>query len=352
MRASEHGVVFCCFNNLYKITPAVFDRWMRILTAVPGSVLWLREDSTTAAANLKKQAELRGVDAARLIFAKRVASLADHLARHRAADLFLDTLPFNAHTTASDALWAGLPVLTQIGDTLAGRVARKPATAVGLPELIARDANEYEDRAIDIARHPETLKALRGEARAEPSEQALFDTERFTRQIEAAHRNARAVPGRPRPRHDRRSRLGADDCAGRFARSVYSYRQDAERSISIGIVIRPDKNNQRGPAMARRLIDISVPLQTDVPADPPGNHPTIQYIDHQQGLPRMLQFFDGLKAAICRTGGGWAVEQVSLLDPQRHASRRALAFPSDHEPGRAGRGPSTRCRWNGASSPA
>ncbi|AUC96900.1 hypothetical protein CWS35_23585 [Bradyrhizobium sp. SK17] len=183
----ELGVVFCCFNNLYKITPAVFDRWMRILAAVPGSVLWLREDSTTAAANLRMQAALRGVDAERLVFARRVSSLADHLARHRAADLFLDTLPFNAHTTASDALWAGLPVLTQIGDTLAGRVAASLLTAVGLPELIARDASEYEQRAIGIARDPEALKALKEKLAQNRLTKPLFDTKHFTRQIEAAY---------------------------------------------------------------------------------------------------------------------------------------------------------------------
>ena len=129
------GFVFCCFNNNYKITPDVFDCWMRILERVPGSVLWLLEDNPTAAANLRREAEQRGVAPERLVFGSRLP-LSEHLARHRLADLFLDTLPYNAHTTASDALWTGLPVLTQLGDTFAGRVAASLLTAIGLPELI------------------------------------------------------------------------------------------------------------------------------------------------------------------------------------------------------------------------
>ncbi|WP_076859947.1 tetratricopeptide repeat protein [Bradyrhizobium mercantei] len=183
----EHGFVFCCFNNLYKITPVVFDLWMRILSKVPGSVLWLREDNATAAINLKKDAEARGVSAERIVFAKRVASLSDHLARHRAADLFLDTLPFNAHTTASDALWAGLPVLTQAGEALAGRVAASLLNAVGLPELITHNSKAYEDLAIEIARQPETLKAIKTKLAQNRLTAPLFDTKRFTRQIEAAY---------------------------------------------------------------------------------------------------------------------------------------------------------------------
>jgi predicted O-linked N-acetylglucosamine transferase (SPINDLY family) len=178
--------VFCCFNNNYKITPAIFDRWMRILTKVPGSVLWLLEDSATAAANLKREAGVRGVNADRLIFAKRMP-LRDHLARHRSADLFLDTLPYNAHTTASDALWAGLPVLTQLGETFAGRVAASLLNAVGLPELIARTPEEYEGTAVDLATHTEKLTALKRKLMENRLTTSLFDTRRFTGHIEAAY---------------------------------------------------------------------------------------------------------------------------------------------------------------------
>ena len=129
------GFVFCCFNSSYKITPQVFEIWMRILARVDGSILWLFEDNPEATINLRAAAQTRGVDPQRLVFAKRLP-LADHLARHRLADLFLDTSPYNAHTTASDALWAGLPVLTRIGETFAGRVAASLLQAIGLSELI------------------------------------------------------------------------------------------------------------------------------------------------------------------------------------------------------------------------
>ena len=139
----ETGFVFCCFNNNYKILPDIFNSWMAILGQVEGSVLWLLEDNARAAENLRKEAAARGVDPKRIVFAKRVP-LADHLARHRLADLFLDTLPYNAHTTASDALWAGLPVLTRTGETFAGRVATSLLNAIGLPELVTRTREEYE----------------------------------------------------------------------------------------------------------------------------------------------------------------------------------------------------------------
>jgi predicted O-linked N-acetylglucosamine transferase (SPINDLY family) len=178
--------VFCCFNNNYKITPAMFDRWMRILIKVPGSLLWLFEDNATAAANLRREAELRGVSAKRLVFAERVP-LGDHLARHRLADLFLDTLPYNAHTTASDALWAGLPVLTQLGETFAGRVAASLLNAVGLPELITRTPEEYERVAVDLATHGEKLTAMKRKLAENRLTTFLFDTKLFTRHIEAAY---------------------------------------------------------------------------------------------------------------------------------------------------------------------
>jgi len=182
----EAGFVYCCFNNNYKIVPEVFDVWMGILEAVPGSVLWLLEDNETAAANLRREAQRRGVEPGRLVFAQRLP-LADHLARHRLADLFLDTLPYNAHTTASDALWAGLPVLTRLGETFAGRVAGSLLTAVGLPELITRSAAEYEELAVALGREPARLLALRGRLAANRLTAPLFDIAAFTRHIEAAY---------------------------------------------------------------------------------------------------------------------------------------------------------------------
>jgi len=178
--------VFCCFNSNYKITPPIFDCWMRLLARVEGSVLWLLEDNAWAAANLKNAAAARGVDAARLVFAKRMP-LAEHLARHRSANLFLDTLPCNAHTTASDALWAGLPVLTCLGDTFAGRVAASLLNAVGLPEMIAATLGDYERIAADLATHPERLAKIRRKLADNRRTAPLFDTKRFTKRIEAAY---------------------------------------------------------------------------------------------------------------------------------------------------------------------
>lgn len=183
----ETGFVFCCFNNNYKITPDVFDLWMRLLAKVEGSVLWLYEDKPAATLNLRREAEKRGVDAKRLIFAKRVALHADHLARYQLADLFLDTFYFNAHTTASDALWAGLPVLTCLGDKLAGRVAASLLNAIGLPELITRTVQEYEAVAVRLATQPMLLAEIKNRLIQNRVTHALFDTTRFTRQLEAAY---------------------------------------------------------------------------------------------------------------------------------------------------------------------
>ncbi len=182
----QQGFVFCCFNNNYKITPDVFDCWMRILKKVTGSVLWLLEDNASAASNLRKEAAARGLDPERLVFAKRI-SMPDHLARHRLADLFLDTRPYNAHTTASDALWAGLPVLTQPGKTFAGRVAASLLYAIGLPELITATSQTYEDLAIELASNPEKLAAIKRKLADNRLTTPLFDTQLFTRNIEAAY---------------------------------------------------------------------------------------------------------------------------------------------------------------------
>jgi protein O-GlcNAc transferase len=182
----SEGLVFCSFNNSYKIAPAFFDIWMRLLQSVPGSVLWLLEANDLVKGNLRSQAERRGVDSSRLIFAPLVPS-AEHLGRHRHADLFLDTLPCNAHTTASDALWAGLPVLTCSGDTFAGRIAGSLLTAVGLPELVTGSLEEYEQTALALARSPQRLAALRQKLEKDRNTSALFDLPKLTGNIEAAY---------------------------------------------------------------------------------------------------------------------------------------------------------------------
>jgi protein O-GlcNAc transferase len=184
----EHGFVFCCFNNAYKLNPALFGSRMRLLKAVEGSVLWLSENNGTAVSNLRKEAVAAGVDPDRLVFADRLPSSADHLARHRSADLFLDTLPFNAHTTASDALWAGLPVLTQIGEAFAGRVAASLLTAVGLPELIVQTPEQFESLAIELATNRELLAAIKGRLAQNRLTKPLFDTGSYTKHLEAAYK--------------------------------------------------------------------------------------------------------------------------------------------------------------------
>ena len=182
----EQGFVFCCFNNSYKITPDVFDIWARILNAVPGSVLWLLAQSDLAAENLRREAQARGVDPNRLVFGSGLGT-AEHLARHRLADLVLDTMPYNAHTTANDALFAGLPVLTRVGKAFPARVAGSLLRAVDMPELITESAEEYEHLAIAIARDPARHVALRDRLRRNIATSPLFDTERFARKIEAAY---------------------------------------------------------------------------------------------------------------------------------------------------------------------
>jgi len=182
----EEGFVFCCFNNNYKIVPETFSCWMRILNRVDGSVLWLLENNVSAALNLREEADVRGINPKRLVFAKPIA-LANHLARHRLADLFLDTLPYNAHTTASDALWAGLPVLTQVGEAFAGRVAASLLNAIGLAELITSTPQAYEDLAVELALSPEKLPHIKQKLADNRLTTPLFDTRLFTRHIEAAY---------------------------------------------------------------------------------------------------------------------------------------------------------------------
>jgi protein O-GlcNAc transferase len=182
----ETGFVFCCFNQNYKIAPGIFDIWVRLLRQVDGSVLWLVEDNADAARNLRQEAERRGVSATRLIFAPRV-KLEEYLARLPLADLLLDTLPFNAHTTASDALWAGLPVVTCAGSSFAARVAGSLLTAVGLPELITDNLADYEALALKLARDRRLLGRIRAKLDRNRQNHPLFDTDRFRRHIESAY---------------------------------------------------------------------------------------------------------------------------------------------------------------------
>jgi predicted O-linked N-acetylglucosamine transferase (SPINDLY family) len=186
MELPEHAFVFCCFNNNWKITPEIFDIWMRLLHQVEGSVLWLLGDNERAERSLRKETQRRGIDLSRLVFAGRLPP-AEHLARHRLADLFLDTLPYSAHTTASDALWAGLPVLTCKGEAFAGRVATSLLHAVGIPELITSNREDYQTLALKLARDPALLAEIKAKLVRNRGTCPLFNTERFARHIEAAY---------------------------------------------------------------------------------------------------------------------------------------------------------------------
>lgn len=192
------GFVFCCFNNSYKITPVIFDVWMRLLAQIDGAVLWLLGTSNIVEQNLRNEAQQRGISPDRLVFSPRAAH-AQHLARHRLADLFLDTPYCNAHTTASDALWAGLPVLTCEGDTFTSRVAASLLHAIEMPELIAPSLEDYEALALKLARDPGLLSATREKLARNRLSTPLFDTGRFTRHLEAAYvsMHERAQRGEP-----------------------------------------------------------------------------------------------------------------------------------------------------------
>jgi predicted O-linked N-acetylglucosamine transferase (SPINDLY family) len=182
----EEGLVLCCFNNSYKLSPHIFDIWMRLLGATRGSVLWLLATNDLAELNLRKEAAARGVDPTRLVFAAVVPS-AVHIERHRHADLFLDTLPCNAHTTASDALWGGVPVLTCRGDTFAGRVAGSLLNAIGMDELVTASLEEYELTARALLGDPARLSAMRRKIEQKRDVNSLFDLPKLTRAIEAAY---------------------------------------------------------------------------------------------------------------------------------------------------------------------
>jgi protein O-GlcNAc transferase len=184
------GFIYCCFNNSYKLNPHVFEMWMKILGKVEGSCLWLLSDSEQAEANLRREAGDRGIAADRIVFGGNLP-LSDYLGRYRCADLFLDTLPFNGGTTANDALWAGLPVLTRPGRAFAGRMAASLLTALDLPELISRTDDEYEATAVRLAQHPGELARVREKLTASGRQGHLFDMPRYTRQLELAYRAMR-----------------------------------------------------------------------------------------------------------------------------------------------------------------
>ena len=183
----SEGFVFCCFNSVYKITPEVFAGWMRILKSVSTSVLWIYSKNSFAIENLKQEAVKHGVDENRLIFASFMTT-ENHLKRIQSADLFLDTLPYNAHTTASDALRVGLPVLTRIGESFTSRVAASLLNAVNLAELITTSQEEYEALAIELATNPKKYKSLKDKLINNLPEAPLFDTSLFTRHIESAYK--------------------------------------------------------------------------------------------------------------------------------------------------------------------
>ncbi|MBF9060890.1 hypothetical protein HKCCSP123_17035, partial [Rhodobacterales bacterium HKCCSP123] len=185
----EAGFVFCCFNNTYKISPREFDIWMRLLSQVDGSVLWLYKANQWAEQNLKREAERRGVAASRLVFADKLPH-SEHLARHKHADLFVDTFNVNAHTTASDALWSGLPLVTKQGQQFAARVAASLLHAVDLPELVTTTEDEYEALILHLATHPKKLESIRQKLRKNRLRAPLFNTKRYTRNFEQGLRMA------------------------------------------------------------------------------------------------------------------------------------------------------------------
>ena len=182
----KDGFVFCCFNNNYKITPQVFDVWMRLLEKVENSVLWILSEDINISKNLKKEATIRGIDFNRIVFAERI-KMNEHLARQKVADLFIDTFPYTGHTTASDALWVGLPVLTRIGKSFASRVSASLLNAIGLSELVTNSEKEYEDLAIELAKNPPKLKEIKNKLKNNRNTKPLFNTQIFARNIEKAY---------------------------------------------------------------------------------------------------------------------------------------------------------------------
>ena len=195
----ENGTVFCCFNNPYKIEPEIFSVWMRILERVPGSILWLFAGKEGVESNLRREAEIRGIAPERLVFAPFVSDSSRHLARYRLADLFLDTAICNAHTTAADALWAGLPVLTCAGESHWSRVAASLLESVGLPELITTNLTEYEERAVALAHCPQEMAELKSKLEHHKKTWPLFDTAALVKSLEEAYQRiwGRHLAGQP-----------------------------------------------------------------------------------------------------------------------------------------------------------
>jgi protein O-GlcNAc transferase len=189
MGLPDNAFVFCCFNNNYKITDLEFDIWMRVLSKVEGSVLWLRRSNQLSDKNMIKEAQKRNINASRLVFADRVP-MDEHLARHKLADLFIDTFAFNAHTTTSEALWAGLPVVTKMGQGFAARVAGSLLNAVGLPELVTENEQDYEDLIIDLATNPNKLAKVKEKLATNRLSHPLFDTELYTKHLEDGYQQA------------------------------------------------------------------------------------------------------------------------------------------------------------------
>ncbi len=183
----EAGFVFCAFNNTYKLNPSMFGIWMRLLKETPGSVLWLRGGEGAVLANLRCEAQVRGIAAERLVFARRIPAMDAHLARYRQADLFLDTLPYGAHATARDALWAGLPVLTCAGNSFAGRVAASLLTGLGMPELVTANLEEYALRALTLANSSSLLAEVRAKLEHQRTSRPLFDTDLYRQHLESAY---------------------------------------------------------------------------------------------------------------------------------------------------------------------
>jgi predicted O-linked N-acetylglucosamine transferase (SPINDLY family) len=183
----RNAFVFCCFNNDYKFNPQVLDRWSRILLSVDRSVLWVSENNKYFRTNIKTEFENRGIDSSRIIFAQRLELMEDHLARYVLADLFLDTHPYNAHTTAVDSLKAGVPILTLMGQSFASRVAASLLNAIGLPELITNTQEEYEALAIELATNPRKLADIKLKLANNCRTMPLFNTPLFAKNLETAY---------------------------------------------------------------------------------------------------------------------------------------------------------------------
>jgi predicted O-linked N-acetylglucosamine transferase (SPINDLY family) len=183
----QNAFVFCCFNNDYKFNPKVLDAWSRILFAAKNSVIWISENNEYFRANIATEFESRGIDSDRIIFAQRVEMMADYLSRYALADLFLDTYPYNAHSTALDSLKAGVPILTLMGQSFASRVAASLLNAIGLPELITNTQEEYEALAIELVMNPQKLADIKFKLARNRLTAPLFDTPLFTKNLEAAY---------------------------------------------------------------------------------------------------------------------------------------------------------------------